>query len=45
MSVSNKIKIALRGNALMENPRFNKGSAFTREEREALQLGGKLPYS
>jgi malate dehydrogenase (oxaloacetate-decarboxylating) len=38
-----KLKIALRGEALLLNPSLNKGSAFTRSEREAFDLVGLLP--
>ncbi|RXK40536.1 malate dehydrogenase (oxaloacetate-decarboxylating) [Tremella mesenterica] len=39
------IKVALRGPALLNNPRFNKGSAFTRKERDDFGLRGRLPYA
>lgn len=38
-----KFRIALRGEALLNNPRFNKGSAFTIPERKAFGLIGRLP--
>ncbi len=31
------------GSLLLENPLLNKGSAFTRDERLALNLNGLLP--
>src|SRR3989344_5274898 len=33
----------LRGYRLLQNPKLNKGSAFTREERAALDIEGRLP--
>ncbi|OCF38112.1 malate dehydrogenase (oxaloacetate-decarboxylating) [Kwoniella heveanensis BCC8398] len=39
------IKVSLRGPAILNNPRFNKGSAFTREERDQFGLRGRLPYA
>lgn len=38
------LKTPLRGMQLASNPELNKGSAFTREEREEFKLLGKLPY-
>ncbi len=37
-------KIAYRGAHLLSQPMYNKGSAFTREERRAFALEGLLPY-
>lgn len=33
----------LQGNALLRTPYFNKGSAFTKEERDTFKLHGLLP--
>lgn len=38
------VRIALRGQAILSNPRFNKGSAFTLKERLDFKLTGRLPY-
>ncbi|KAH9486018.1 putative NAD-dependent malic enzyme 2 [Psilocybe cubensis] len=38
------LRIALRGHALLENPRFNKGTGFTLKERKTFGLEGRLPY-
>ncbi|WWC72037.1 uncharacterized protein I206_105996 [Kwoniella pini CBS 10737] len=40
-----KVKISLKGPSLLNNPRFNKGTAFTREERDQLGLRGRLPFA
>ena len=37
------VSVTLRGNPLLQNPKLNKGSAFSREERSALHLNGRLP--
>lgn len=37
------IPVKLRGYDLLQYPKLNKGSAFTREERIALRLNGRLP--
>ncbi|KAG2022245.1 malate dehydrogenase, variant 4 [Coprinopsis cinerea AmutBmut pab1-1] len=39
-----KLKIALRGQTLLNSPRFNKGTAFSPRERKALGLTGRIPY-
>lgn len=44
MSSTPQIRVALRGEAILNHPRFNKGTAFTRAERTAFGLTGKLPY-
>ncbi|WVR07664.1 hypothetical protein IAU60_004706 [Kwoniella sp. DSM 27419] len=44
-STGHKIKVGLKGAAILNSPRFNKGSAFTREERDQLGLRGRLPYA
>ncbi|TFK56407.1 hypothetical protein OE88DRAFT_1669769 [Heliocybe sulcata] len=37
-------RVRLRGDAIMNSPRWNKGTAFTLEERKAFGLTGRLPY-
>lgn len=39
-----RVKISLKGEALLDNPLFNKGTAFTNSERDAFELHGLLPY-
>jgi malate dehydrogenase (oxaloacetate-decarboxylating) len=43
LSTSGPLDCALIGLALLRNPYFNKGSAFTREERDTFELHGLLP--
>jgi malate dehydrogenase (oxaloacetate-decarboxylating) len=37
-------RIALRGDAILTNPHWNKGTAFTANERMQFGLVGRLPY-
>ncbi|KAJ7724244.1 hypothetical protein B0H16DRAFT_326445 [Mycena metata] len=43
MSSKTVFRVALRGEELLNNPRFNKGTAFTVTERKAFGLTGRLP--
>lgn len=38
------IETSLRGKSILTTPLLNKDTAFTQEEREALNLNGKLPH-
>lgn len=38
------LRTPLRGAALLADPRLNKGTAFSRQERQALDLEGLLPW-
>lgn len=37
-------RVALRGDAILTNPHWNKGTAFTVDERKQFGLIGRLPY-
>ncbi|KAI0370055.1 hypothetical protein BV20DRAFT_944774 [Pilatotrama ljubarskyi] len=39
-----KHHVALRGEAILTSPRWNKGTAFTIDERKAFGLTGRLPF-
>jgi malate dehydrogenase (oxaloacetate-decarboxylating) len=44
-TTSNRIfRVALRGDAILNNPHWNKGTAFTSNERKQFGLTGRLPY-
>ena len=43
LSTRGPLECALRGTVLLNHPYFNKGSAFTREERRDFGLSGLLP--
>jgi malate dehydrogenase (oxaloacetate-decarboxylating) len=45
LSTSGPQDCALRGTALLATPYFNKGAAFTAEEREEFNLTGLLPQN
>ena len=39
-----QFRVALKGDAILTSPQWNKGTAFTVEERKALGLTGRLPF-
>ena len=39
-----QVRTARRGAALLADPRLNKGTAFSRQERQELQLEALLPW-
>ncbi|KAF9055570.1 hypothetical protein BJ165DRAFT_429472 [Panaeolus papilionaceus] len=43
-SLIRTLRVALKGKALLTSPRFNKGTAFSHDERIAFSLQGRLPY-
>ncbi len=45
LSTSGPLECAFTGTALLNHPSFNKGSAFTKEERRVFGLTGLLPPS
>lgn len=38
------VKVAVRGDAILTSPQFNKGTAFTAHERREFGLNGRLPW-
>ena len=42
--LTSKLKVALRGDALLNSGRFNKGTGFPVKERDAFGLSGRSPY-
>lgn len=45
LSTSGPLECALKGTVLLNHPYFNKGSAFTKEERHDFNLSGLLPQA
>ena len=43
LSMDGPVECALSGFSLLNSPQFNKGSAFSKEERESFDLTGLLP--
>jgi malate dehydrogenase (oxaloacetate-decarboxylating) len=44
MASQNVVHVALRGESILTNPRYNKGTAFTMNERKQFGLVGRLPH-
>lgn len=44
MAAVNTVRVALRGNAILNDPHWNKGTGFTEKERKQFCLTGRLPY-
>jgi len=45
LSTTGSLECALKGTVLLNHAYFNKGSAFTKEERRDFELSGLLPQS
>ena len=43
-NMATTVRVAIRGNAILNDPHWNKGTAFTEEERKQFGLVGRLPY-
>lgn len=41
---ANTVRVALRGDAILNDPHWNKGTGFTQNERKQFALTGRLPY-
>lgn len=39
------LRVPLRGSAVLNDPRYNKGTAFTQAERDEFGLRGLLPFA
>lgn len=44
MCSGTELRVSLRGGAILTAPRWNKGTAFTPDERRDFGLTGRLPY-
>lgn len=45
LSTRGPLECSLKGTVLLNHPYFNKGSAFTKEERKDFELSGLLPQA